>query len=99
MADPIDTGPFNSPPPPSQANLTPSPQTDKEKIGAGAWIPCRVCWDVFMRLRLTARFCDNCERAFCEGEHGNFTGGSRGVCVRCFSRSGMQLEKTKRIPN
>ncbi len=67
-------------------------ESDKVKIGAAAWVPCRVCWEVFMRLRLTARYCASCERAFCEGEHGNFTGGRGGVCVRCFSRSGMQLK-------
>lgn len=66
--------------------------TDKAKIAAGAWVPCRICWDVFMRFNLTARYCATCERAFCEGSHGNFTGGGAGVCVRCFTRSGMQLK-------
>jgi hypothetical protein len=64
---------------------------DDVLIGAGKWVPCRICWDIFMRLRLTARYCNTCKRGFCEGEHGNFTGGGGGVCVRCFSRKGMQL--------
>jgi hypothetical protein len=51
MADPIEHDAFD-------------PQkTDKVKIDAGAWVPCRICWDVFMRLSLTARYCANCERA------------------------------------
>lgn len=59
--------------------------SDKEKIAQGAWVPCRICWEAFMRLRPTARYCMNCERAFCEGEHGNFIGGKHGVCVRCLT--------------
>ena len=80
MADPIEHGKYDS------------EKSDKAKIDAGAWVPCRICWDMFMRLNLTARYCASCERAFCEGSHGNFTGGGVGVCVRCFSRSGMQLK-------
>jgi hypothetical protein len=80
MSDPIDHELFNP------------ENTDKAKINSGSWVPCRICWDVFGRLNLTARYCDSCERGFCEGNHGNFTGGRAGVCVRCFSRSEMQLK-------
>lgn len=66
--------------------------TDKAKIQGDAWVPCRICWDIFMRLTLTSRYCASCERAFCEGNHGNFAGGTTGVCVRCFRRAGMQLK-------
>lgn len=68
-------------------------ENDAARIGAGDWVSCRICWDVFMRRRLTARYCNTCKRAFCEGEHGNFTGRGGGVCVRCFSRNGMQLAR------
>ncbi len=60
--------------------------TDKTKIGNGIWVPCRICRDIFARIRLTVRYCATCERAFCEGEHGSFVGGGVGVCVRCLKR-------------
>lgn len=49
----------------------------------GVWVPCRICEDVFRRLRLTARYCATCNQGFCEGEHGSFgpTPG-RGRCLR-----------------
>jgi hypothetical protein len=56
---------------------------DKSKITAGIWVPCRICQEVFLRIRLTARFCNTCSRAFCEGEHGNFAGRGPAVCVQC----------------
>lgn len=64
--------------------------SDKAKIEDDQSVPCRICWDVFGRIRLTVRYCATCHRGFCEGEHGNFSGGQRGVCVRCFSRKDMQ---------
>ena len=67
-------------------------KTDEDKIlNKKVLVPCRICWDIFARVRLTLRFCGSCKRAFCEGEHGNFTGRGPAVCVRCFSRSGGQL--------
>ncbi len=67
-------------------------RTDEHKILTDkALVPCRMCWDIFARVRLTLRFCGSCKRAFCEGEHGNFTGRGPAVCVRCFSRSSSQL--------
>jgi hypothetical protein len=65
--------------------------TDRDKILAGAWVPCRICKEIFARVRLTARFCNNCNRAFCEGEHGSFTGGGPAMCVRCYSKAGGEL--------
>lgn len=66
--------------------------TDEKKILIRkTLVPCRICWDIFGRVRLTLRFCGSCKRAFCEGEHGNFTGRGPAVCVRCFTRSGSQL--------
>jgi hypothetical protein len=62
---------------------------DKEKIKSGSAVPCRICELAFKRLRLTLRYCWDCERGFCEGEHGNFTkkngekGPQRARCVRC----------------
>ena len=67
-------------------------RTDEHKVLRDeVLVPCRMCWDIFGRVRLTLRFCGSCKRAFCEGEHGNFSGGGRAVCVRCFIRSGSQL--------
>lgn len=48
---------------------------DKKKIDEDdLWVPCRICQEVFLRIRLTSRYCNTCGRAFCEGEHGNFAG-------------------------
>jgi len=55
---------------------------DQVKIGAGYWVPCRICEEIFLRVRLTARYCNTCKRAFCEGEHGSFAGRGPGVCVQ-----------------
>jgi hypothetical protein len=59
--------------------------SDKKKIlEGGHWVPCRICEGAFRRIRFTARYCDTCERAFCEGEHGNFAAQSRkGRCTSC----------------
>ena len=65
-------------------------QDDVGRIGHGEGVPCRVCATIFQRLRLTWRYCAQCRRAFCEGEHGNFAGG-RGLCVRCYSDTTGQL--------
>jgi len=57
---------------------------DRTKIDdEGHAVPCRICEAAFRRLRLTKRYCAQCGRGFCEGEHGNFAVGKRGVCVRC----------------
>jgi hypothetical protein len=59
---------------------------DKSKIegpGDGLWVPCRICQEVFLRIRLTGRYCNTCGRAFCEGEHGSFASRGPGVCVQC----------------
>jgi hypothetical protein len=59
-------------------------KTDKKKIDAGIAVPCRICLDIFGRLRITSRYCMKCKKGFCEGEHGNFPlGGKVGKCVRC----------------
>ncbi len=58
---------------------------DEEKIkelSPPTWVPCRICWDAFSRVRLTRRYCATCHHGFCEGEHGNFARG-RGTCVIC----------------
>jgi hypothetical protein len=52
-------------------------------------VPCRLCWTIFGRVRLTLRYCGQCKRAFCEGEHGSFR--NRGLCVRCYSDTSGQL--------
>jgi len=43
--------------------------TDKEKIGStrGQGVPCRICWAIFGRLRITWRYCAGCEAGYCEG--------------------------------
>ena len=66
-----------------------SKSTDKAKIQKkGVWVPCRICRQVFKRIRLTARYCESCKRGFCEGEHGSFAGGGPAVCVRCLKKAG-----------
>jgi hypothetical protein len=46
--------------------------TDANKIGRGIIVPCRICWTLFGRVRLTVRYCYECKEGFCEGEHGRF---------------------------
>lgn len=71
-------------------------RTDKAKILEDKiWVPCRICRDMFARVRLTERFCGSCERAFCEGEHGSFTGRNTGICVRCYNKTTMEMRVTK----
>ena len=98
MSDAVPDGMLNSPYPVDLRKYADG-GTDEAKIKGtdtkpGAWVPCRICEDIFARLTLTARFCATCHRGFCEGQHGNFTGGGRGVCVRCLNRQGMSLEPT-----
>lgn len=57
-------------------------QTAKDLIEQGRWAECWICRDVFRHRRETKRYCAECERGFCEGEHGNFAR-NRGVCVIC----------------
>jgi hypothetical protein len=60
-------------------------QSAKEQIEAGKWVDCWICSEVFGRRRQTARYCNTCERGFCEGEHGSFAH-SVGKCVICGAR-------------
>lgn len=57
--------------------------TDTEKILSGIAVPCRICENVFRRLRLTLRNCALCDKGFCEGEHGTFATRGRATCVQC----------------
>ena len=59
--------------------------TDRAKIEDGIGVPCRICCAAFRRIRITWRYCAECNRAFCEGEHGNFARGGRGTCVQVWS--------------
>jgi len=64
-------------------------RTDKIKILEDkTWVPCRLCRQIFWRIRLTGRYCHICERGFCEGEHGSFAGREMAVCVRCYKAAG-----------
>ena len=58
---------------------------DKEKINEGDWVNCYICEQVFKRKRETKRYCNDCKRGFCEGEHGTFEGGKVAYCVKCRS--------------
>ena len=69
-----DTGPYDQ------------QKTDETKIrDQDIAVPCRLCENAFRRLRLTLRYCYDCKRGFCEGEHGNFAPRAPGVgrCVQC----------------
>ncbi len=52
----------------------------KERIEHGEWVNCWVCENLFRRKRETKRYCMECEKGFCEGEHGSFARGY-GVCI------------------
>ena len=54
----------------------------KELIAQDKWADCWICADAFRRRRQTKRYCQVCERGFCEGEHGNFAHGV-GKCIAC----------------
>jgi len=56
---------------------------DRAKIARERAVPCRLCESAFRRLRLTLRYCAECGRGFCEGEHGTFAGTGRGRCLQC----------------
>ena len=56
---------------------------DEKKIKNEVAVPCRICENAFRRLRLTLRYCMDCKRGFCEGEHGNFSPKNRARCVQC----------------
>ena len=56
--------------------------TDKDRIDAGKWVPCRICERAFRRKRETMRYCATCLNGACEGEHGNFAY-NRFTCVIC----------------
>jgi hypothetical protein len=76
MWDDADTGPYDE------------DRTDKDKIEDEIAVPCRLCENAFRRLRLTLRYCMQCQRGFCDGEHGNFLITGRppkaiGRCVQC----------------
>jgi hypothetical protein len=58
------------------------PRNGKQLIIAGEPAPCATCQKRFGRFRFTARYCNACGDAFCEGEHGSFAIGT-GLCVRC----------------
>ena len=47
------------------------------------------------REMISQRTKGNCERAFCEGEHGSFTGRNIGICVRCYNKTTMEMRATK----
>jgi hypothetical protein len=57
----------------------------QEMIQQTGWVNCWICEDVFRRRRETARYCHNCDRGYCEGEHGSFAHG-KGTCVVCGAR-------------
>lgn len=57
----------------------------KERIEEGKWADCWLCTEVFRRRRQTARYCQWCERGFCEGEYGSFAYG-KGTCLICGAR-------------
>jgi len=61
-------------------------RNDEEKIAQDQWVPCRICEETFLRVRHTMRYCNMCKRAFCEGEHGKFTGHGPPVCVNAIDR-------------
>lgn len=54
----------------------------KKKV---SWVPCRICREIFNRIRLTELYCKDCERCFCS-EHGTFKSG-HGKCVRCYTKA------------
>lgn len=55
---------------------------DKAIIDGGGPVPCRICEEVFGRMRLTWRYCAVCHEGFCEGEHGTFAHKGPAFCLK-----------------
>jgi len=55
---------------------------EKRPIEQGEWVDCWICAKSFARRRGTMRYCHTCERGFCEGEHGSYSG-NIATCVIC----------------
>lgn len=66
----------------SRIKYLPEDKSAKEIIEEGDLAECWICAKVFGRLRPTERYCQQCGRGFCEGEHGSFAQ-RRGLCVIC----------------
>lgn len=60
-------------------------RTDKAKIERDIFIPCRICEELFRRIRLTKRYCQECRKGYCEGEHGILR--NRGLCLVCLYKA------------
>ena len=56
------------------------------------WPDCRICKDIFLRIRQTRRYCYDCGDAACEGEHGSFIPG--GALFRCVACQAKHAERT-----
>jgi hypothetical protein len=54
--------------------------TDEQRINNDQFVPCRICEAVFGRITLTRRYCAECHKGFCEGQHGTFVR-HRGICI------------------
>lgn len=57
----------------------------KEEIAKGKWVNCKICEQVFARIRQTQRYCKKCHSGFCEGEHGTMQ--APAVCILCSSKA------------
>ena len=57
----------------------------RERINASQWSLCYTCIKVFGRKRETNRYCSECGRGYCEGEHGTFAHhtGRSALCLTC----------------
>jgi hypothetical protein len=55
-------------------------QYARQMIEQTGWVNCWICEEVFRRRRET-----DCDRGFCEGEHGHFASG-KGMCIICRAR-------------
>lgn len=62
-----------------------APQHDIQIVTSLRPVPCRICENVFGRLRLTACYCHECGMGICVGEHG-IPDENRFICVRCSGR-------------
>lgn len=64
--------------------MTDKTKTDKERIlDDEEWVNCYICEQIYLRKRETLRYCNTCERGFCEGEHGTFSGRGPAHCIVC----------------
>jgi hypothetical protein len=68
-------------------------KSGEDIVREGGWANCATCEQIYLRLRQTARFCSECDNAFCEGEHGSTS--YRFMCNVCILKNNKKYYRHK----